>query len=162
MKNRLFRNGIIVMTIIAVVGLGSYAFAYRGSGGNTGKGGQGSEWNNRGHAGYGCPAWNDLTEAETEKLKKAREKFRNDTDDLRQEIYAKKMELRSELAQKDTDAKKAVSLQKELSKLEGQFDEKRLAHQLALKEINPKLGRNYGGRGPMKGYSQRGGGNCWR
>ena len=157
MQTKFLRNGLIVMTLVAVVGFGTYAFADRGSGCPK-WGGQGSGWSDRENAGRGCGAMKGLTEDEILKLRDAQEKFRTGTDELRQDIYAKQMALKSELAQRDPDAKKAIRLQKELSKLKAQFDEKRLTHLLALKEINPKLGRNFGSKSRGPGNGPRGGG----
>ena len=89
-------------------------------------------------------------------MQKERNAFFEATQDLRQEIYQKNLELRSELAKKDPDAKKAAKLQREISKLEADFDQKRLDHQMKMRKISPKVGRGFmGGRtmGPgMMGY----------
>lgn len=162
MKNKRFRNTLIIMTVIAVFGAGTYAFADRGTGCPK-WGGQGSDLSDNNSRGRGYHSWNTLTDAEKQKLQEAQEKFRNDTDELRQDIFAKQMMLKSELAQKDPDTKRALGLQKELSELKAQFDEKRLMHLLALKDINPKLGNHFSGkaRGPGNG-PRGGGGHCWQ
>ena len=154
MNNRFFRYGLAIMTVIAVIGVASYAFA----GWGWGRGGC-PRWDDRG---YGPnQSYSNLTDEEIRNYRDAQEKFWSDTDKLRQEIYSKRLELRSELAKENPDVKKASNIQKELSKLESEFDEKRLAFDIANKKNNPRFNRGWG-RGSMMGYGPRGGGYCWR
>jgi hypothetical protein len=102
------------------------------------------------------------------KLNKDRQAFIEETSDLRETLYQKELELRAELAKKDPDAKKAVTLQKEISETESQLDTKRVEHRLKMKKENPEMfsGRSYGyggrgmGRGMGPGFGGQGGG-CW-
>ena len=58
--------------------------------------------------------------------------------------------LRSELAQENPDPQKAAAIQKEISGLEAQFDQKRLEHRLEMRKISPNAGGGWmmgGGRG---------------
>ena len=91
----------------------------------------------------------NLSDDEIKALQKERNAFFEATQDLRQEIYQKRLELRSELAKKDPDANKAAKLQKEISKIEADFDQKRLDHQMKMRKINPKAGRGFMGGRPM-------------
>jgi hypothetical protein len=74
-------------------------------------------------------------------LEKERQAFFGETQDLRQDIYKKRLELQSELAKKNPDAQKAAALHKDISKLAEEFDQKRLAFILKMKKINPNFGR---------------------
>jgi len=76
------------------------------------------------------------------------------------DIFQKRLELRSELAKQTPDVQKAVKLQKELSELKAQFDQKRIDHRIKMKKINPNVGRGFGGRGRVLGRGF--GGPCWR
>lgn len=74
-------------------------------------------------------------------LEKERQAFFGETQDLRQDIYKKRLELQSELAKKNPDAQKAAALHKDISKLAEEFAQKRLAFILKMKKINPDIGR---------------------
>ena len=80
------------------------------------------------------------------------------------------------MAKKDPDAKKAVVLQKEISELKGQLDQKRVEQRIKMQKENPDFfaergyGRGYGsgprGKGMGRGYGmgrgfQGQGGGCW-
>ena len=71
------------------------------------------------------------------------------------------MELRTELARENPDARKAVALQKEISALEADLDEKRIEHRLKMQKITPDGGRGFmmgrGGKGYGPGYGRGGG-----
>ncbi len=113
-----------------------------------------------GGPGYGY----NLSDEEIKALEKERQAFFNATESIRQDLYAKDLELKSELAKETPDAKKAARLQKELSKLESQLDQKRVDHMIKMRKLNPNTGRGRGFMGGgQKGYGPRyGGGNCWR
>ena len=96
----------------------------------------------------------NLSEEEVQKLNQAREKFFEDTRDLRQNIRQKQLALRAEFAKTSPDEKVALEIQKEISTLKAQMAEKRLMHRLEMKKINPYLG--FGGQGKGKG-GKRGG-----
>ena len=94
------------------------------------------------------------------KLDAAREKFFNETKELRGQIGEKRLALRNEMVKDEPDAGKVADLQKDLSKLQAQFDQKRVRHQLEMRKLMPEDARGRGyGRGP--GYG-RGGGYCWQ
>ena len=97
-------------------------------------------------------------------LDEERRSFFENTADLRQEIYQKDLDLRSELAKAEPDAAKASRLQKELSQLEADLEQKRFDHMMAVRKINPEAGRGYGwggrgGYGNCPGFN--GGQRCW-
>ncbi|MGD2185884.1 MAG: periplasmic heavy metal sensor [Desulfobacterales bacterium] len=120
-----------------------------------------------GYGGYGYQS--GLSDEDMARLDKERRAFFEATDELREELYQKELELRSELAKPEPDAKKAAGLQKEISNLEGQLDQKRLDQQIKMRKDFPRFGyrsKGYGrggwgmGRG-MYGGGGYGGGNCW-
>jgi len=75
------------------------------------------------------------------------------------------------MAKQDPDVNKAVALQKEISELEGQLDQKRVEQRIKMQKENPDFfagrgaGRGYGygpgGMGMGRGFQGRGGGGCW-
>jgi len=160
MKKSIINKILMVLTVVAVIGFGAYAFAGWGMGyGHHGWGSHAPGWHHGGwdDAGYGNLG-SDLSDAEVEKLDKARSDFLEATETLRQNLYAKELDLRSELAKEDPDAKNAAQLQKEISMIEEQLDQKRLEHIIQTRKIHPDAGRGYG---PRWGRGS-GGGYCWR
>jgi hypothetical protein len=83
----------------------------------------------------------NLSDEDQKDLAKERQAFFSETQDLRQDIYKKRLELQSELAKKNPDAQKAAALHKDISKLAEEFDQKRLAFFLKMKKNNPNFGR---------------------
>jgi zinc resistance-associated protein len=138
------------LAVLAFVGLSGLAFAhselgYRGH--HMGYGdhmrmGYGS------HMGYGdYGRYSGLTDEKVKSLDKARNDFFNTTRKLRNNIFQKQLELRSELARQEPDSGKAKDIQKELSGLEAKFDRKHLEHKLEINNIAPKFNRGFAGRG---------------
>ena len=167
MKNNTLTKGIVILAAIAMVGLVATAYAGWGDGyGHMGRG-----W---GHMGWGGPGnggdYPALTDEQRQTMEQERRTFFEETNDLRQNLYTKELALRSELAKSDADAQKAAAIQKDISKLEAELDQKRLDHVVKMKQVNPDAGRGYmmggRGRGGMMGYGPgagrgAGGGNCW-
>lgn len=171
---------VTVLTVLTIMGFGAYAFAGEGMGYGRHHAGwdhHGSEWQD---GGYGCPGYGymmgNLSDEEIQKMDAQREAFFKSTEDLRQNIYQKELALESEFAKKNPDAKNAAKLQKEISDLRAQIDQKRIAHMIEMKKINPGLGsgymgpgmmgngygRGYRGNGPMMGYGSSSGHPCGR
>jgi Spy/CpxP family protein refolding chaperone len=150
------KKGLLaVFAIVAVVALSVSAYAGRGM---TGYGpGDGQCMRSMGGHGRG-PGYmmGNLTEDEIKKINEEREAFFKATDDLRQDIYAKEMELNSELAKKNIDADKAAKIQKEISELESKFDQKRLEHMIKMKKLNPHMAKGFGMGMGMGGGCQQG------
>jgi len=168
MINNYKNKAIVVLSVIAILAFGAYAFADWGMGyshpgrDHHGRGhyGQGMHHRNWANPGYGH-MMGDLSEEQIRKLDKERNAFYEATEDLRQEIYGKDLELRTELARANPDAKKAASLQKEISKLEARLNQKQLDHMISVKKINPNAGRGFMERGP-RGYGSSYRGSCRR
>jgi len=150
MKNLNFSKTLLVLTLVAVLGFSANAFAQEGRGYGRGMG------RGFGRSGY-APT---LSEEELKKLNTERTTFFKATEDLRNGIFQKRLELRSELAKQNPDTPKAEKLQKEISELEAQFDQKRIGHLANMKKINPNAGQGFGGRG--RGFATGFGGPCWR
>lgn len=109
----------------------------------------------------------NLSDEEIAKLEKERLDFYKATEDLREALYQKELELRSELAKPEPDAQKATALQKEISSLESQLDQKRLEQSIKMRKDFPEFGSRgygYGSRGMGRGMYGGGGygpGFCW-
>ena len=160
-----YKTILVILAVFAVISIGSYASA--GRGGGYGYHGYGPH-HGYGHHGYGrgygpdCDYGDDLSREEIETLEKQAEAFEKDTAVLRDSVYQKQLALRSKLAKENPDAKKAATLQKEISDLRAEFDQKRIEHEIKTRKMVPNAGRGmmrgYGSRG----YGSRGHGECWR
>ena len=156
---------LVILTVFFVMGFCVYAFAEGGTDygrHHSGWGYHGSGWH---HGGYGCPGYGnmmgDLSDEEIQKMDEQREAFLKSTENLRQEIYQKRLALESEFAKKSPDAKNAANLQKEISDLRSQIDQKRIEYMIEMKKINPGLGTEFMGPGMMghgygRGYKRSG------
>jgi len=136
MKKSYFFKVLLVVVLFSLVGFGGSAMAFRGIG-SCGSGG-GPGWHKGGNA---AGVADELTEDEIRKMDEERKAFFNETRDLRDDIYAKDLELRAEIAKKNPDAEKAARLQKELSDLNAGFDQKMLQHRIKMKKICPAAER---------------------
>lgn len=165
----------MVLAIVAVLGIAVTSFADWGRG-HMGYGyhmgpayGMHRGWAD-GSRGYGGPGYqSDLSDEDLARLNKERQAFFEATSNLREQLYQKELELRSELAKPEPDAKKAAGLQKEISNLEGQLDQKRLDQQIKMRKDFPRSGFRGQGYGPggwgmgrgMYGGGGYGPGSCW-
>ncbi len=163
MQKSLIRSAFIVFSVLAILGFGANAFAGWGMGcGQRGWNHQGPDGHHEGRFGSGHGYWmDDLSDDEVKTLERERKSFFKATQDLRQDIYAKELALKSELVKENPDADKARTLQKEISDLEAKIGQKRIDHMIKMKKINPNAGRNFMSRGGM-GYGRFLGGYCWR
>jgi Spy/CpxP family protein refolding chaperone len=106
----------------------------------------------------GYDNWGGLSDEDAAKLDAAQEKFFQSTRDLRSQIEEKQFALRDEMNQENPDRGKVLELQKALSGLQAEFDQKALAHRLDVAKLLPKqYGRGLYGQGYGSGY----GGDCW-
>jgi Spy/CpxP family protein refolding chaperone len=153
---------IITVASIALVGLGINAFAHGGMGWSGGWSHHGQGWHHQ--SGYG-PGYNDqLTKEEYKQFDQKRETFMKETQELRSNLFEKERELQNELAKDEPDASKASRLQKEISELQAQIDQKRIDHMIETRKLNPNTGRGYMRGGPILGYGSGsyGSGYCWQ
>jgi Spy/CpxP family protein refolding chaperone len=155
------RKVIIAIASVALVGVGVNAFAHSGRGwsGGWGHGGSGMHYQDE----YGERFTDQMSEEEYVQFEKKREAFFKETQDLRTSLFEKERELQSELAKKELDAARASQLQKEISNLQSQFDQKRINQMVEMRKLNTNAGRGIRPGGPMMGYgSSRRGGYCWQ
>ena len=152
-----FVKAVAVLAIAGIVGFAATSFAGWGRGGGGNCWGQGSGWGQRGYGPSGNQG--NLSNEQITRLDKERQAFFEETRNLRENLYQKELELRSELAKADPDAQKAAGLQAEISDLAAQLDQKRIDHRIKMQKDNPEFfaGRGYGkgGRGMGRGlYGQ--------
>lgn len=160
MKSKHTTKTIIITTLMLLVGA-TIAFAHggRGYGGYghhmDGYGGpmKGPGYGGGPMMGYGnCPGWGkgspngNLSEEEAAKLEEARKKFYQDTKELRRNIKDMRIDLRDEMDKETPDTAKVLNIQKEISKLETDFDQKVVMHRMEIRKIKPDgfRGRGYG------------------
>lgn len=164
MKKTRTKKILLISAVIAVIAIGSYAYADWGRGyGRHMDYGWGSGYGPgrmMGYQGEGCGGWGPVSAEDARKMEKERADFHKETEALRQDIYTKRRDLRSELAKDAPSAEKASALQRELSGLEGQLDQKQIGHLIALRKISPDTAGRYAGRG-MMGDGFGGYGSCW-
>ena len=70
--------------------------------------------------------------------------------------------MRSELFKENPDVSKAGALQKEISELESDLDQKRISHMIKIRKLNPNAGRGYMMGGYHTGYGNSSDDPCWR
>ena len=161
MKKRRISKIILILTIAAILGFGAYAFAHMGMG--YGPSDWGSHMAGWYHKGYNQPGYGyipNLTDAQINKMEKERANFFEATKALRDDIYAKELEIRSELAKSNIDNAKAASLQKEISKLRTRLDQKHIDHIINMRKISPNMARGLMSMGHM-GSSYAFLDSCW-
>ena len=161
------RNVIITIASIAVLGIGINAFAHGGMGRGGGWGHHRGDMQYQGS--YDNGYMNRMTPEEFKQFEQKRNAFFNETEEIRTGLIEKERELQNELAKDEPDVAQASRLQKEISDLQSQFDQKRIENMVEMRKLNPNAGRGFmsggprmGSRGTMMGYgNNRGGGYCW-
>ena len=105
----------------------------------------------------------NLTAEQIKLLNEKRTVFFDATIDLRSQINSKRLALSSEMAKTEPDAAEASKLQQELSKLKGEFAQKRIAHMIEIKKIDPNIGRSFAAQRGPRGAGHFGGttGRAW-
>lgn len=150
------RKTVVISAILLLTGA-SVAFA---QGGDCRGGGYGGHMRGAGMMGngpedgmgmgpgrmHGGPGAN-LTEEQRTQLDASREKFHTETQGLRDQIRDKGRALSDEMDKAKPDEGKVSNLQKELSKLEGEFDQKAILHRLEVRKLLPDDARLGAGRG---------------
>jgi hypothetical protein len=164
MKMNNIAKTVTVLAIVGIVGFSTTSFAGWGRGGGGNCRGQGSGWGQRGVGPSGYQG--NLSDEQVTRLNKERQAFFEETRNLRENLYQKELELRSELAKEDPDAQKPADLQAEISDLTAQLDQKRIDHRVKMQKENPEFfaGRGYGkgGRGMGRGFYGKGMGRGFR
>ena len=141
MKKSNLIKGMMIFAVVSMIGLGATAYADWGRGyGRHGSGMEDQEMGcGRGSGDCSRGYKSDLSEEELAKVDEERNAFFESTESLRQKMYQKELELKSEFAKENPDAKKASSLQKEISDLESQFAQKRLEKPFSLRSRNTQF-----------------------
>ena len=145
------RKGIIIALAIAVVA-GSAVFSIAYQGGCPAKG------NVHGNV-HGDLAQTDFDEETMKKVEEERQRFLDETADLRQRRYDKVVALGEELAKETPDQTVASDLQKEISQFDAEYDQKRLTHMVNMKKIDSRLGQYFSGYHGKKrgcGFAKKG------
>ncbi len=144
MKTSKIRNTMAGLVAVALIASGATAWAEKGQGYGDGSRGCGGCGHYQRGCGYGQGAGgSDLTAEQREQLAAERQAFMAATQAERQDLYAKQMALKAEVAKSDPDPEAAAALQKEISQLAGDLDQKRLAHILSMRKIDPDAGRGF-------------------
>ena len=139
MKPNYLNNFVIVLTMVAILGFGTNAFARQGAGycrnvclnQDTGQ--------NR-FCRDNCGT-NKLSEEQIKAINEQRKAFFDATEDLSQGLYEKEAELMSVLAKKAPDTEKAKAIQKDISDIKSQMHQKKIDHYVKMEKINPCFGR---------------------
>jgi zinc resistance-associated protein len=167
------KTSIFGLAAVLTLAIATLAFAHGGWGYESHMGGYGNHMMGPGYDGghmmgrgyggdhmmnYDCDhdrymhwreAWNNLSDADAAKLEAFQEKFYKDTHELRDKIDEKEFALRKELNKSNPNQHNVLALQKELSSLHSDFDQKALAHQLEVRKLLPEDYRGSGyGHGP--------------
>jgi zinc resistance-associated protein len=133
---------VVLLALTLTLGLAASSWA-RPFGGGMGGG-----------MGHGIMGAMNLTPEQAGKLFDLKEKFRNDTAEVRKQTIVKRAELAALWKAENPDEKAIVAKQKELNTLRGKMLEKRVAFQLEARKIAPQLARCFGhgmGRGMGRG-----------
>jgi zinc resistance-associated protein len=110
-----------------------------------------------GNGSYGRGAYyGNLSQEDSNRLQQARDKFFDETRELRNQIRDKRFALNDELDSANPDKAKVTELQTALSRLQSDYDQKALAYRLDVRKILPE---SAGPRG--YGYGPGNGGCAW-
>ena len=137
-------------------------FARGPMGGGPGKKGMGQAW---GPGTYG-QRWAGpaaLSEEQRAQLQELRQRFLDETADLRSKLWAKRGELEALLSATTPDEARVKELQAQINELRGKLSQKRLNYRLQAKRVAPNLPFGYGkryGMGHMGGRRGFGPGAC--
>ena len=156
-------KGIIIVTIVGIFGFASLSFAGWRGGCGMGRDDRGMGWHHKGGAGCGMMgSYGNLSDEEIAKIDQQRSEFFKATEETGAQLYEKELALQSELAKENPDTNKASGLQQEISKLQGELDQKRLNFEIQTRKSSPNFNRAYRGHGRMMGHGYGKGGYCWR
>lgn len=154
--NNALKKIIIAGVSITLIIFSINAFAHSGMG----WGHHGSGWHHQ--DGYFPGNTDPMSQEEYDQFEQSREAFFQETQGIRNQLFEKNRELENELAKAEPNAAEASRLQKEISELQSQFDQKRIAHRVEMKKLNPNAGRGYMYKNRMMGGKSYRGGYCWQ
>ena len=113
-------------------------------------------WGQRGprYFGPGDEFRSNLAPEQEQKVRAEQQKFYQDTAPLRRELHQKRLELEALWIDPKADRETIRSKQREVLEVQRQFQEKRLDHQLAIRDLLPEdvLGEGSWGMGPQRGH----------
>ncbi len=168
MKTTNTTKSIVIAAVVLIAGA-TLAFAH-GGWGDYGYGGRmmgpGYGGNHMMGPGYGGrhmmgPGWGrgygNLSDETRAKIDAARDKFFDETRTLRRDLDDKAYELNREMDKENPDTQKVADLQKQLSKLQSDYDQKSVQFRLQMRKLLPD-----DDDGPARGYYGRRGGYCWQ
>lgn len=152
------KTSIFGLAAVLTLAIATVAFAHGGWGYGSHMGSYGGHMMGPGYGGvhmmdYDCnygrhmrghDAWSNLSDTDAAKLNASQEKFYEDTRILRDQINKKQIALSDEMDKSNPDQQSVLALQKDLSSLQSDFDQKALAHQLEIRKLLPD---NYRGSG---------------
>ncbi len=140
---------VVLLALTLTLGLAAYSWS-RPWGGGMGGG--------RGHGMMGAM---NLTPDQAGKLFDLKEKFRNDTAEVRKQMVVKRAELAALWKAENPDEKAIVAKTKELNTLRGKMAEKIVPLRLEIRKIAPQLAQCHWGKGHGGGMGGgMGGGVC--
>lgn len=144
-------KNIIILSVLAVFGISTIAFAFWGGGyGHM----VGPGWLQKGSY------YENLSSEEIAKLDQQQAEFLRATENTRQQLFEKDLALQSELREENPDTAKASRLRSEISKLQSDLDHKVLEYGIRPAQQPTITVAVEGGQGPRMGYGPRGGGSC--
>jgi len=146
--------GIMLLSALLVAPAAVWAHGGRwGAGHMMGYWGAGPGYYGQYNSGYPT-----LNSEQQERLADLNQKFYNETRSLRDKLWSESAELNALLSETNPDTGKIVKLQKEISNLRANLDEKTINHEIEVRKIAPNiwLGSGYG-YGPMMGGYGMGG-----
>jgi zinc resistance-associated protein len=150
-------KGIMVAAVLAIFGLSTLAFAGWGTGydGHMGMGRGG--WGHMGGQGDYGQSYGNLTSDQQNQINQLRDEFFRETENLRQTLDTKGLELRNELAKENLDETKVSKLQADISSARSELDQKSLSFEVKARKAVPDYNRASGGYGHMMGRGNGGG-----
>lgn len=139
MKTSKAKAVIAGLAAVAVISIGGSAIAGKGYRQDGQRGGEyGQQYRD------GSCRNPNLTAEQREQLDAERKAFFETTRKDRQDLRAKRLALRAEIAKSELDIDAAKGLQKEISRLQADLDQKRLDHLVTVRKIDPEAGRGWG------------------
>lgn len=139
------------LAAVAVITVGGTAIAGKGYRQDSQRGGEYGQQYRDGGCRYADRNPN-LTPEQREQLDAERKAFFESTRKARQDLRAKRLALRAEIAKSELDIDAAKGLQKEISRMQADLDQKRLDHLVTVRKIDPDAGRGFFGEGRGKGH----------
>jgi zinc resistance-associated protein len=139
------------LAAVAVITMGSTAIAGKGYRQDGQRGGEYGQQYRDGSCRYADRNPN-LTPEQREQLNAERKAYFEGTRKARQDLRAKRLALRSEIAKSELDENAVKGLQEEISRMQADLDMKRLDHIVNVRKIDPDAGHGFFGKGRGKGH----------